>query len=612
MVHALKQSALWWILVLLSSWFAAPVWAAHAYSLWGDIKYPAGFAHFDYVNPQAPKGGELVAVSNLRVSTFDKYNPFNIKGTSPAYLSDLLFESLLVGSADELGTAYGLLAEDVDVPADGLSATFRLRPNARFHDGKPVLADDVKYTFDTLTSKYVQPGYRALLEDVERAEVISPLVVKFYFKRKNRELPLTVGGLPIFSRAWGKGKTFDKVVTDMPIGSGRYKIGPVNYGKDITYVRDPKYWGDAPNETINVNVGSGNFERITIKIYKDNVARLEGLKAGEFDFMQFYSAGDWSRRATGKRFDSGDLTKGVFKHSLPSGFQSYVFNTRLPKFQDVRVRQAIALAHDFNWMSRLLFYGIYKPVNGLFGNTDCAASGLPSAEEIALLEPLRQQIPSAVFGAMAIQPNADGKDNLRVNLVKARDLLAQAGWTVQGGVLKNAKGEALEIEYLDSQESKSATLASWQRNLAKLGITLKLRAVDFALYQQRLQKFDFDMVSLAFGGTNNPGAEYADMFGSKAADIEDSGNYAGLKSKAVDALIDRMVTSQTKAALIPVCRAFERVISFSHTMVPQWYSGQHNLAYNPRKLAKPAVEPKYYKADSWLLNNWWAQSATNK
>jgi microcin C transport system substrate-binding protein len=607
-VYALKQAVLQWVLLLTSSLLAAPAWAAHAYSLWGDIKYPVGFAHFDYVNPNAPKGGELVAVSNLRVSTFDKYNPFNIKGTSPAYLSDLLFESLLTGSMDELGTAYGLLAEDVDVPADGLSATFKIRSNARFHDGKPVQAQDVKYTFDTLTSKYVSPGYRSALEDVDRAEVISPLVVKFTFKRKNRELPLTVGGLPIFSREWGKGKTFDKVITDTPIGSGRYKIGPVNYGKDITYVRDLTYWGDK----LNVNVGSGNFDRITIKIYKDNVARLEGLKAGEFDFMQFYSAGDWSRRATGKRFDSGDLTKGVFKHSLPSGFQSYVFNTRLPKFQDVRVRQAIGLAHDFNWMNRLLFYGIYKPVNGLFGNTDCAAPGLPSAKELALLEPLRSQIPSAVFVDMVQQPNSDGKDNLRANLVKARDLLAQAGWTVQDGIMKNAEGEALTIEYLDSQESKSYVTASWQRNLAKLGIQFKLRVVDFALFQQRMDKFDYEMLTLAYGGTNNPGSEYVDMFGSKAADIENSGNYSGLKNKAVDSLIDRMVTSQTKAELIPACRAFERVVSHSHTMVPQWYSGQHNLAYNPRKLAKPTIEPKYYKADSWLLNNWWAQSANTK
>jgi len=598
-VYALKKL----MLVLLTGFVTGPTWAAHAYSLWGDIKYPAGFSHFDYVNPKAPKGGELVAVSNLRVSTFDKYNPFNIKGTSPAYLSDLMFESLLTGSMDELGTAYGLLAEDVEVPADGLSAIFKIRPNARFHDGKPVQAADVKYTFDTLTNKYVSPGYRSALEDVDRAEVISQLVVKFTFKRKNRELPLTVGGLPIFSREWGKGKTFDKVITDTPIGSGRYKIGPVNYGKDITYVRDPKYWGDA----LNVNVGRGNFERITIKIYKDNVARLEGFKAGEFDFMRVYSSGDWARRITGKRFDTGELVKGEFSHSLPTGFQSYIFNTRLPKFQDVRVRQAIGLAHDFNFMSRLLFYGLYKPVNGLFGNTDCAASGLPSVEELALLEPFRAQIPSAAFGEMTQQPNSDGKDNLRANLVKARDLLAQAGWTVQGGVLKNSKGEMLEIEYLDSQESKSSTLASWQRNLAKLGITLKLRAVDFALYGQRVDKHDYDMISIAFGGTNNPGAEYADTFGSKAASVEGSGNYSGIQSKAVDALIDRMVSSQTKAELIPACRAFERVISHSHILLPQWYSGQHNVAYNAKKFERPESLPKYYQVESWMINNWWAK-----
>lgn len=593
---------------MLAGALVAPVWAAHGYALWGDLKYPAGFAHFDYVNPNAPKGGELVAVSNLRISTFDKYNPFTIKGTSPAYLSDLMFESLLAGSADELGTAYGLLAEDVDVPADGLSATFKLRSNARFHDGKPVQAEDVKYTFDTLTSKYAQPAYRSLLEDVERAEVISPLEVKFHFKRKNRELPLTVGGLPIFSREWGKGKTFDKVVTDTPIGSGRYKIGPVNYGKDITYVRDPKYWGDG----ININVGSGNFDRITIKIYKDNVARLEGFKAGEFDFMQVFSSGDWARRIKGKRFDTGELVKGSFKHSLPTGFQSYIFNIRKEKFQDVRVRKAIGLAHDFNFMSRMLFYGIYQPVNGLFGNTDCAASGLPSPQELSLLELWRGQIPNDVYGTMEIQPNSDGKDNLRANLIRARDLLAEAGWKIQNGVLKNVKGEPMIIEYLDSQESKTATVIAWQRNLEKLGILLKLRAVDFALYQQRIDKLDYDMISIGFSGTSNPGAEYADMFGAKAASIEGSGNYSGIQSKAVDALIDRMVSAQSRAELLPACRAFDRLISHSHLMVPMWYSGQHNVAYNFKKLAKPAIEPKYYRADGWLLNNWWAQSASKK
>jgi microcin C transport system substrate-binding protein len=592
------------VVFTLAAFLTAPAWAAHGYALWGDLKYPAGFAHFAYVNPIAPKGGELVAVSNIRTSTFDKYNPFTIKGNSPAYLSEMLFDTLLVGSSDELGSGYGLLAEDVEVPADGMSATFKLHTNARFHDGKPVQAADVKHSFDTLNSKYTTPGYRTLLEDVERAEVLGPLTVRFVFKRKNRELPLTVGSLPIFSREWGKGKTFDQVVTDTPIGSGRYKIGPVVYGKDITYVRDPSYWGDK----LNVNIGGGNFDRITIKIYKDNVARLEGMKAGEFDFMQFYSAGDWARRANGKRFDSGDIVKGEFKHSLPAGFQSYIFNTRREQFKDIRVRQAIGLAHDFNWMSRQLFYGIYKPVNGLFGNTACEAKGLPSPEELALMEPYRALIPADAFGTAARQPNADGQDNLRANLRRAQALLKDAGWTVKDGVLRNAQGWPMVIEYIDSQESKGATLSSWQRNLAKLGIELKLRATDFALYQQRLQKFDYDMASLAFPGTNNPGSEYADLFGSKAATVEDSGNYSGIQNKAVDSLINTMVTAQNKADFYASCKALERVISHSHIMVPQWYGGQHNVAYNPRKIIKPAITPQYYRADSWLIGNWWSAS----
>lgn len=579
------------------------LWAAHAYALWGDIKYPPGFNHFDYVNPNAPKGGELVLVSNLRVSTFDKYNPFTIKGTEPAYLSGLLFETLLTSSLDEAATGYGLLAEDVTVADDGLSAVFKIRPQARFHNGQPVQAADVKHSFDTLMGKYAKPGYKSQFEDVERAVVVDALTVRFDFKRKNRELPLTVGGIPVFSRVWGEGKSFDKVVMDIPIGSGPYQIGLVNFGKDITYMRDPKYWG----KDLNVRKGSGNFERMTVKIYKDNVARLEGLKAGEFDFMQFYSAGDWARRANGKRFNSGDLVKGEFQHKLPTGFQSFIFNTRRAKYADVRVREAIGLAMDFDWMSRLMFYGQYKRVNGLFGNTDCAASGEPSPQELALMDPYRAQIPAAAFGPMTVPPNSDGKDNLRANLKRALALLQDAGWTVQNGVLKNAKAEPFVLEYLDSQESRQGTYSAFQRNLAKLGIELRFRFNDFALYQQRLAKFDFDMITINFQGTQSPGADYAELFGSKSADVEDAGNYAGVKSKAVDAIVDKMVTANSKAALVPACRALDRVIAHSHIFIPQWYSGQHNVAYNPQKLAKPDLVPPYYRVDSWMMDTWWAK-----
>ncbi len=586
---------------------SASAYAAYGYALWGDLKYPAGFQQFDYVNASAPKGGELRLVSNLRTSTFDKYNPFTIKGSSPAYLADLMFDSLLVGSLDETAAGYGLLAEDVTVAPDGLSATFTLRKEARFHNGEPVLAADVKYTYDTLMGPYTSPAYKTLLDDVAGIEVLGERSLRYTFKKPNRELPLTVGGLPVFSRSWGvtngKPKRFDEIVMDIPIGSGPYKIGPVRFGKDITYVRDPAYWA----RDLNVRRGMANFDRITVKIYKDNTARLEALKAGEFDLMRFFSAGDWARRVNGKKFDSGELVKGEFRHKLPSGFQSYVINVRRDKFKDVRVREALGLAMDYEWMNRQMFYGAYQRVNGLFGNTDCQASGTPSAEELALLEPWRKDIPAAALGPMTVPPRTDGDSTLRENLRKARELLRAAGWVVQDGVLRNAKGEAMVIEYLDSNEGGARVVTPWARNLEKLGIQLNYRAVDFALYQQRLNRFEFDIISLAYGGTHNPGQEYADLFGSKAAVTEDSGNMAGVSSPAVDALIGKMTAAKTKADLLPACRALERVISHSHYLIPQWTAPTHRMAFNSRRLGRPAEMPPYATGEGWAIYTWWAR-----
>jgi microcin C transport system substrate-binding protein len=586
---------------------SAPSWAAHGYALWGDLKYPAHFSQFDYVNANAPKGGELRLVSNLRVSTFDKYNPFTIKGSAPAYLSELMFDSLLTGALDETGSGYGLLASDVAVAADGLSATFQLRPEARFHNGDPVLAADVKHSFDTLMGPHTSPSFKSLLEDVAGLDVLDERTVRYRFKKPNRELPLTVGGLPVFSRQWGavngKPKPFDQVVTDRPIGSGPYKIGPVRFGKDITYVRDPRYWA----KDLSVKRGTSNFERITVKIYKDNTARLEALKAGEFDLMRFFSAGDWARRVTGKRFDSGELVKAEFKHRLPSGFQSYVLNTRRENFKDVRVRQALGLALDYEWMNRQMFYNAYQRVNGLFGNTDCQAQGLPGPQELALMEPWRKDIPAAAFGTMTVAPRTDGDSSLRANLRQAQTLLKDAGWTVRDGALRNARGQAFEIEYLDSNEGSARVVTPWARNLEKLGITLNFRPVDFALYQQRLQKFDFDVTSMAYGGTHNPGQEYADMFGTKAADTEDSGNLSGVKSPSLDALIGKMTSAKTKAELLPACRALERVVSHSHLLIPQWAAGTHRMVFNQWRIAKPAEMPPYAQGESWAIETWWAK-----
>ena len=597
------------LLVAFGLLFSAPAWSAHGYALWGDMKYPPGFNHFDYVNPDAPKGGELRLVSNLRLSTFDKYNPFTIRGGAPAYLSQLMFDTLLTGSLDEEGAGYGLLAEDVTVAPDGLSATFRLRREARFHNGDAVLAADVKHSYDTLVGPHTSPAYKTMLIDVAGVDVVDERTVRYRFKRANRELPLTVGGLPVFSRQWGEGKPFNEVVMEPPIGSGPYKIGPVKFGKDITYVRDPDYWA----RDLNVRRGTANFDRILVKIYRDNTARLEALKAGEFDLMAFYSAGDWARRVNGKRFDSGELVKGEFQHKLPTGFQSYVLNTRRPLLQDVRVREALGLAVDYEWMNRQMFYNSYTRVSGLFGNTSCAASGLPSAEELALMEPLRGQIPAAAFGPAYAPPRTDQpKDpavgGLRENLRRAQQLLAEAGWTVQSGTLRNAQGQAFVLEYLDSNEGGARVVTPWMRNLEKLGITLRFRPVDFALYQQRLQKFDFDITTIAYAGTANPGQEYADLFGSQAADTEDSGNLAGVKSAAVDSIISLMVSAKTEPEYRAACRTLDRVISHSHVLLPQWFAGTHRMAYNAWRLERPKVTPPYFRGETWAIDTWWARN----
>jgi microcin C transport system substrate-binding protein len=591
------------LLYLLLIVGALPSWASHGYALWDDLKYPPNFSHFDYVNPGAPKGGELRLVSNLRVSTFDKYNPFTVKGTAPAYLNLLLFDSLLTGSLDETAAAYGLLAEDVQIAPDRLSAVFRLRANARFHNGDPVLALDVKHSFDILNGPFVSPGLRSALEDVLAAEVVDRLTVRYRFKKPNRELPLTVGGLPVFSHRWGEGKPFDQVVMDVPIASGPYKIGPVVFGKDITYVRDAGYWA----KNLNVRRGTTNFDRILVKIYKDNTARLEALKAGEFDLMRFFSAGDWARRVKGRKFDTGELVKAEFAHRLPTGFQSYVLNTRRPLLKDVRVRQALGLALDYEWMNRQMFYGAYQRVQGLFGNTDCQATGLPDAQQLALMEPWRGQIPDAAFGAMAVAPRTDGENSLRGNLRQAQALLKEAGWEVRDGALRNGKNQVLELEMLDSNDGGARQVGPWARNLEKIGVKLNFRAADFSLYQQRLQKFDFDMVTIAYAGTNSPGQEFTDLFGSKAADQEDSGNHSGIKSAAVDAIVAHMVSAKSKDELQPACRALDRVIAHSHILIPQWSSSTHRMVYNAQRLAKPDTVPPYFAGESWAIETWWAR-----
>ncbi|MFN7445370.1 MAG: extracellular solute-binding protein [Curvibacter sp.] len=601
------------LLALAGLCWALPTWAGHAYAQFGDVRYPAGFSHFDYVNPAAPKGGEITLVPPTRLSNFDKYNPYTLKGSAPPALNGLVFESLLTGTLDEPTTAYGLLAQDVTVARDGLSATFTLNPKARFHNGDPVLAADVKHSFDRLVSREAAPQFRTIFGEVRGVTIVNERTVRFDFKRVNPELPLIAGSLPVFSRKWGGGKPLDQIVTDLPIGSGPYRIGKVNFGKDISYERDSRYWA----ADLNVRRGLFNFDRITYKIYKDSTAQLEAFKAGEFDYIQAFVAREWARAYAGKQFDRGELIKKELQHGNAGDFQGFLFNLRRSKFQDVRVRQAIGLAMDYEWMNRQLFYNAYSRVRGYFVGSEFEARGRPGPEELALLEPLRRQLPRAVFEEEVPLPPVTSLDpnsghTLRDNLRRARDLLAAAGWTYREGALRNARGEPFTVEFLDSSGSMGRVVTPYARNLEKLGIRVNYKVIDFAILQKRMDVFDFEVISNRTIGSEAPGTELLERYGSKSADVEGSSNVIGLKDPAVDALLEQVISAQTRPQLVARLRALDRVLRHGHYAVPHWYGGVHRVAWRAGRFEQPAVTPRYYQPENWVTSVWWASEANRR
>ena len=590
-------------------------WAVHAYSQFGDVRYPAGFAHFSYVNPAAPKGGEIVLVPPTRQSNFDKYNPFTLKGSAPPAMVEMMFDTLLVGNMDEPTTAYGLLASDVAVASDRMSVTFKIHPQARFHNGDPVLAKDVRHSFERLTSQQAAPQYRTYFGEVKTATVLDERRIRFDFVRPNTELPLIVGSLPVFSHKWGlegdTHKPLDQMVMDIPIASGPYRIGRVQFGKDISYERDPDYWARA----LNVRQGQFNFDRITYKIYKDPTAQLEAFKASEFDYMQSFISREWARAFTGRAFERGELIKAELPHGNAGDFQGFLFNLRRDKFQDVRVRQAIALAMDFEWLNRQLFYNAYSRVRGYFVASDFEAKGLPGSDELALLAPLRAKLPAAVFDQAVPQPPQTALDpasghTLRDHLRQARDLLKDAGWTYRDGALRNAKGQALSIEFLDSSGSMGRVVTPFAKNLEKLGIQVRYKVIDFALLQKRMDVFDFDIISNRTVGSEAPGTELLERYGSRSADVEGSGNVLGLKNPAVDALLDKVVSATSRPELVTSLRALDRVLRHGHYVVPHWYGAVHRVSWRAKALARPANLPRFYQPEKLVTTVWWSPTAT--
>jgi microcin C transport system substrate-binding protein len=590
-----------WVFLILALG-ARCSWAAHAYSQFGDIKYPKGFAHFEWVDPDAPKGGDLQLVPPLRITNFDKFNPFTLKGTAAPGLAPLVFETLLTGTMDEPSTAYGLLAEDIDVAPDMLSVSFRLNAAARFQDGKPVMAEDVKYTFDRLMSKEAAPQYRVVYGDVKRAVVTGPRTIRFDFARASAELPLLVGSLPVFSRAWGAGKRFDQVVMDQPIASGPYKIGSMNFGRDITYERDPNYWA----KDLGVRRGLYNFDRITYKIYKDTTAQTEAFKAGEFDYLRTFSAREWARVYVGKKFDSGELIRAELPSKNAGDFQGFLINTRRDKFKDPRVREALGLAFDFEWLNRRLMYNAYVRSRSWFNASDFEAKDMPGPDELALLEPLRKELDPKVFTQpVPLPPSTDPPSSLRENLRKARELLAQAGWTYRDGALRNQKGEPFTVEYLDGGSGGERVVTPWFQALGRLGIEGTYRRADFALIQKRLDVFDFDLFTIRAPGNEAPGSELVDRFGSGSADTEGSSNLIGIKDPAVDALLEKVISAHTRPQLVAALRSLDRVLRHGHYAVHEWFSNTYRIAYRGGKFEQPKVMPQYYQPEEWVVSTWW-------
>ncbi len=575
-------------------------WAAHALALGATPKYPENFANFDYVNPDAPKGGSI----NLDgFGSFDKLNPFTLRGLPAAGLGELMFETLAEQSWDEPFSVYGLLAEDLELAPDRLSITFRLDRRARFWNGDPVLAADVIHSFRAVTSAQAHPRYGQYFADVQDVVAVSDRVVRFEFKRVNPELHLIIAtGLPIFSRQWGEGRPFDQIAQVEPLTTGPYRIDRIDYGKTIVYRRNPNYWGSG----LPLRRGMYNFDRITYKYFKDETARLEGFKAGEFDWIFENSAKNWARGHTGRRYATGQLVKNAFPNENVSGMQGFAMNLRRPLFQDIRVRKALTLAFDFEWMNRQVFFDQYSRTASFFSNSPMAATGRPQGAELALLSRYRDQLDPAVFNEdVPLPPVTTPPSSLRDNLRKALDLLAEAGWTVaDDGVLRNAQGQPFVFEVLSYSPTLERIAVPWVRNLGRLGIRVNLRVNDRTLYQKRLDEFDFDVTTHVYPMSTTPGNELRQMFMAFAADQPGSDNLPGIRDAVLEPLIDAVVQAPDREALTVAARALDRVLRHGWYLVPHFHLATHRVASNYR-LAWPETLPKYYQASLWMARTWW-------
>ncbi len=575
-------------LALLAIYGFAPAAQAsewqHALSLFGKPEMAKGFAHFPYVNKDAPKGGSARIAA---IGAFDNINQFTIKGSAASGLG-LMHDTLMSGSLNEAGAVYGLIAEAAKHAADYSSVSFKLNKKAKFSDGSPITADDVAFSLTAL--KKAHPFYRAYYADVIGYDSADAHSITFRFGQKgNRELPMILGQLPILKKAYwnSEGRSLAETSLDIPPVSGAYEIAELDAGRSITYQRRADYWA----KDLNVNIGKHNIERVKYVYFGDDTIAFEALKAGEIDYRSEFSSRIWATGYNTDAVKTGQMVKETITLEKSSGMQGFVFNLRRSRFDNIHVREALNWAYDFEWTKKNLFYGQYARTGSFFQGSELAARGAPSTAELKLLKPLRADIPAKTFETMFQNPVTDGSGNIRKNLRKARALLEKAGWKIDGGKLKK-NGEIFTIEFLLVQPAFERIVAPYVKNLAKLGIDAKMRTIDPTQYQNRVTNYDFDAVVMSFGQSLSPGNEQRDYWSSAAADRPGGRNYIGIKDKAVDTLVENLIFAKSRKDLITATRALDRVLISNHYIMPQWHAPHERLAYW-KGLKRPQKMPKH-------------------
>lgn len=573
----------------------------HGLSAFGDLKYPADFKHFDYVNPDAPKGGRFSHIGSTRqfnqsFLTFNSLNSYILRGDA-ALGMELTFASLMTRALDEPDAMYGLVAHSVRISPDRRVYRFLLRPEARFHDGSPLTAHDVAFSLNLLKEKG-HPIITQMLRDMETAEANDDHAVTVRFAAKRaRDVPLFVAGMPVFSRAYYTGRPFDETTMEVPLGSGRYKVGRFETGRYIEYERVQDWWGN----DLPVARGSYNFDQIRYEFYRDREVAFEGFTGRNYLFREEFTSRIWATRYEFPAVRDGRVKREVLPDETPSGAQGWFINTRRTKFKDPRVREALILAFDFEWTNRNIMYGSYERTHSVFQNSDMMAKGRPSEAELKLLEPFRGRVPDEVFGEPFVPPVTDGSGQDRRQLRRASALLREAGWEVKAGRRLGPGGEPARLEFLIDEPTFQPHHMPFIKNLGTLGIEATLRVVDPVQYRRRVDDFDYDIVVQRFSFSTTPGDSLRSYFSSQAAAIQGSQNLAAIADPAVDALIETIIAAETRDDLVVACRALDRVIRSGRYWIPHWYKASHWLAYWD-VFGRPPVKPRFARG---VPETWW-------